>query len=404
MLLVPYRLNATYTRSHIPNLVIIALTTVFYFASRSTLLDRETVHAMVLTDWSLSGMLGSIFLHGGILHLVGNMLFLYVFGNAVCSALGSIAYPFAYLALGLCSSCAHLAFGHGAAVGASGAINGIVALSLVLFPTNKLDCYYIILWFIHGRISLRCYWMILAWFVFDIVGAILGGGHTAYWAHIGGFAGGLILGFALLAFKWLNTFDPTLLEIIRGEYTTDAPGYSPDNESPGIESIPVGAGTALLASEQREFLQTIEKQRREAEDLHRMWNDMGDPAAAAEVQPPVLPLPTPKHETAPVVVHNPSPALRETPALMKLRVLKAERKNGKLTCYFVNDGDEVHCVSVVAPDLMTATMHPEHTFRKREPGWILIQCNGEALPHGVRVEVSYDDGCGARGSQILAFE
>jgi hypothetical protein len=159
-----------------------------------------------------------MWLHGGIMHLLGNMLFLWIFGNAICAKIGNIRYIGAYIGLGLLAGISHLVFAGGSVLGASGAINGIVGMFLVLFPQNEITCYWIFFMFggFAKEINVSSAWMILFWLVFDIWGAMSGGGQVAYFAHLGGFAGGVVLAILMLKFKMLTTerYEKTLLQVI----------------------------------------------------------------------------------------------------------------------------------------------------------------------------------------------
>ena len=130
---------------------------------------------------------------------------------------------FLYLILGIVASASHLAFSGEPAIGASGAINGIVGMALVLFPVNKLNCIYFFsmpfigIFWKWGKFAVKAYWMILFWLVFDIMGAVLGGGNIAYWAHLGGFGAGMLIGYSLLLFNIIETYDPTLIEVLTGK-------------------------------------------------------------------------------------------------------------------------------------------------------------------------------------------
>ncbi len=91
----------------------------------------------MLDGWSFKGMFTHIWLHGGLMHIIGNLLFLWVFGNSVCAKIGNILYLPIYLFVGLCAGVSYLIFsGNMPMLGASGAINGIVGMYLVFFPTN----------------------------------------------------------------------------------------------------------------------------------------------------------------------------------------------------------------------------------------------------------------------------
>jgi membrane associated rhomboid family serine protease len=121
------------------------------------------------------------------------MLFLWIFGNAVCAKIGNLRYLPIYTGLGIIAGMSQLLFSGEGGLGASGAINGIVGMYLVFFPTNEITCYFLMIFLLRPCVkefSLSSYWMILFWLAFDIWGAMQGGGGIAYFAHLGGFAGG----------------------------------------------------------------------------------------------------------------------------------------------------------------------------------------------------------------------
>jgi membrane associated rhomboid family serine protease len=183
----------------------------------------EKVRPFILNGWGIKGLFGHIWLHGGYLHLLGNMLFLWIFGNAVCAKIGNFRYLPIYLGLGIIGGITHLIFTGGNAIGASGAINGIVGMYLVFFPENEITCY-LVMWFFLSpyvkEFSVSSIWMILFWLAFDIFGAMRGGGGVAYFAHLGGFAGGFILAILMLKLKLVvmeEGYEKSLLQLLSGE-------------------------------------------------------------------------------------------------------------------------------------------------------------------------------------------
>ena len=178
---------------------------------------------------NLKGIFGHMWLHGDLLHLLGNMLFLWIFGNAVCAKIGNIRFFLIYIFAGLIAAIAHLIFKGGPMLGASGAINGIVGMFLVFFPQNDITCYWgwcLIYW---RQFTVSSYWIILMWLVFDIFGATRGGGHTAYFAHLGGFAGGFVIAALMLKFKWIEmeNYEKSLLQILFGSKEEITPVVDP---------------------------------------------------------------------------------------------------------------------------------------------------------------------------------
>lgn len=142
------------------------------------------------------------FLHGGMLHLLGNMLFLWTFGNNVNDKLGHAYYLGAYVAFGVLSGLAHVVSEHGSpfpCVGASGAIFGVMGLYLAFFPLNDVRMFYL-LWIRPGTFRCSAYWPIFGYVALNIYWVATGsGGNTAVAAHLGGFAAGFGAGLALLA-------------------------------------------------------------------------------------------------------------------------------------------------------------------------------------------------------------
>lgn len=144
--------------------------------------------------------LTSMFLHGGWLHLIGNMWFLWVFGNNVEDRLGHFSYLCFYLFCGFGSGLAHVMMNLGSDVpslGASGAISGVLGAYIVLFPRARVLTLVplIVFWF---TVDLPAYLILGYWFAiqfFSGIGSVgkAASGGVAYWAHIGGFVLGVLM-------------------------------------------------------------------------------------------------------------------------------------------------------------------------------------------------------------------
>jgi membrane associated rhomboid family serine protease len=188
---------------------------------------ENSITAQYLLDgWSIKGLFGYMWLHGGLWHLIGNLIFLWLFGNAVCSKIGNLYYLPVYIFLGLVAGISHLLFSDVPILGASGAINGIVGMYLVFFPENSISCFFcFIFWFWRPLwFSLRSFWMILLWFAFDIFGAMRSSGGVAYLAHIGGFVAGVGLAILMLKIKMIEMErDETSILKLLGLETKDKP-------------------------------------------------------------------------------------------------------------------------------------------------------------------------------------
>ena len=148
-----------------------------------------------LPFWST--LVTSMFLHSGWMHLGGNMLYLWIFGDNLEKVMGHARFLIFYLVCGLAASFAHIAFGSGSnvpAVGASGAISGVLAGYLVLFPQNRIRV------LTRGGVAAVPAIVVLGfWILIQFVNGIgslaatTETGGVAYMAHIGGFVAGLVL-------------------------------------------------------------------------------------------------------------------------------------------------------------------------------------------------------------------
>jgi len=147
-------------------------------------------------------LITSMFMHGGLAHILGNMLFLWIFGDNIEDAMGHTKYFFFYLLCGVIAGLSHVFatyfFNQSPFVpslGASGAISGVLGAYIVLFPRKKV---YIWLFFFF-TIAVPAFIAVGLWFVFQVINSlgVLGGdeaaGGIAYAAHIGGFIAGLVL-------------------------------------------------------------------------------------------------------------------------------------------------------------------------------------------------------------------
>ena len=129
---IPYSTEVLITKWPVSNLLIIAICVLVYVACLGGY--YPDLEFMVLSGWNPAGLVGHQFMHAGFLHLAGNMLFLWIFGNAVCEKVGNFAYLFIFLALGVAAAGVHNILDGGRAIGASGAIMGLIATAILLDP------------------------------------------------------------------------------------------------------------------------------------------------------------------------------------------------------------------------------------------------------------------------------
>ncbi|HEY1113212.1 MAG TPA: rhomboid family intramembrane serine protease [Chitinophagaceae bacterium] len=145
-------------------------------------------------------LLTSMFMHGGLAHLGGNMLYLWIFGDNLENAMGHGRYLVFYLLCGILASLSHVFstayFGQNEMIpslGASGAISGVLGGYMLVYPARAIH-----VWVLFGIMSVPAFLAVGLWFVFQVVNGMgaLGGeeaGGVAYAAHIGGFIAGMLL-------------------------------------------------------------------------------------------------------------------------------------------------------------------------------------------------------------------
>jgi membrane associated rhomboid family serine protease len=149
--------------------------------------------------------LTSMFLHGGVLHIIGNMWFLYIFGDNIEDRLGHVRYLIFYLLCGVAAGMVHLYTNWGSeipTIGASGAISGVMGAYLLLHPRSRILTLIPIFFFfqfieIPAFIFLG-YWLLIQLFSASLTPRNVGG--VAFWAHIGGFVAGLVF---IKIFDWI---------------------------------------------------------------------------------------------------------------------------------------------------------------------------------------------------------
>jgi len=146
----------------------------------------------------------SMFMHGGWLHIIGNMWFLWVFGDNVEDSMGHVRFGIFYVLCGLCAAALQIVADPDSAipmVGASGAIGGVMGAYILLYPRVHVHML-LILGFFVTTIAVPAVLMLGYWFFIQLISGFLSadvkGGGVAFWAHVGGFAGGAIL---VLLFK-----------------------------------------------------------------------------------------------------------------------------------------------------------------------------------------------------------
>ncbi|MDQ3840514.1 MAG: rhomboid family intramembrane serine protease [Thermoproteota archaeon] len=149
---------------------------------------------------NVASLVTSMFMHGSIAHIIGNMVFLFVFGDNLEDRFGRVKYLFMYIGWGMAAAILHSLYavsvgsGEIPAVGASGAISGVLGAYLLMFPRAKVFTVIIAFFITTVRIPALAY--IPFWFVLQVIFALIGEpGGVAYFAHIGGFIVGMGTGY-----------------------------------------------------------------------------------------------------------------------------------------------------------------------------------------------------------------
>lgn len=186
-----------------------------------------TIPAEIVEGRGYLTLMTSMFLHGGVMHLIGNMLFLWIFADNIEATVGSARFLAFYILGGLAASAAHIFFSVGdqglidccqpcfasiscgngitacqgfvPTVGASGAISAVMGAYLVMFPKSKIKVFVI---FLFRSVFVSALFFLLIWFgqqlfsgVSDTISRSGDGAGVAWWAHIGGFVFGLLFGY-----------------------------------------------------------------------------------------------------------------------------------------------------------------------------------------------------------------
>jgi membrane associated rhomboid family serine protease len=143
--------------------------------------------------------LTSMFMHGGWMHVIGNMWFLFIFGNNVEDAMGSVRFVIFYLLCGFAAAALQIAVDPASSVpmvGASGAIGGVMGAYIVLYPRVNVHML-VFLGFFVTTFAVPAVFMLAYWLLLQLVSGVLAlgrtGGGVAFWAHVGGFVAGMVL-------------------------------------------------------------------------------------------------------------------------------------------------------------------------------------------------------------------
>jgi len=178
----------------------------------AVLLQGKTLPAELALVPPAATVFTSMFLHGGWMHLIGNMLYLWIFGNNVEDAMGHARFVVFYLLCGIAAAFAQALPNPGSTVpmiGASGAISGVLGAYLLLYPHARV-LVLIPFGFLSQIIYLKAGWVLGFWFVLQLLSSAISSttqGGVAWGAHVGGFAAGMVL-IPLFKYRHLRLLAP----------------------------------------------------------------------------------------------------------------------------------------------------------------------------------------------------
>jgi membrane associated rhomboid family serine protease len=223
-ILLPYRTSIRPRRTPYANYILIAVN-VFIFLLQYHVDPRTGIPDFhppwVYQFWlfaqrpALWQFISYAFLHDGLLHIIGNMFFLYLFGNNVNDKLGNVGYTAFYLGGAVFSAAGHLLVGGGNVIGASGAVAAVTGAYLVLFPQTLISVFWWFFFFIHTIELPALYFIALKMIIIDNVILRFTSPLVAYDAHLSGYAFGIATMIALLATGLISSNHFDLWAMIR---------------------------------------------------------------------------------------------------------------------------------------------------------------------------------------------
>ncbi|MEO0108218.1 MAG: rhomboid family intramembrane serine protease [candidate division WOR-3 bacterium] len=199
--MIPLRDDIGHRRFPVINWLLIASNILVFLLQKSGAVGEEfaAVPARIVSGQDWHTIPTSMFMHGGMLHIIGNMWFLHIFGDNVEDAFSHIGYLLVYLAAGFCGALLQIMVAPSSTVpmvGASGAISGVLGAYMVLYPGARiltLVPVFVFLQFVNiPAILFLGFWILIQ--ILSGLGAPRAGGGIAFFAHIGGFAFGFLAG------------------------------------------------------------------------------------------------------------------------------------------------------------------------------------------------------------------
>ena len=244
--MIPIRTDRRLEHTPLVNYALIAANVLVFIFLQGGGTKGEAVETFILQpdQPQLHQFITAMFMHAGWWHLIGNMIFLWVFGNAVNDVMGNVGYLAFYLAGGVAASLAYLAtWGVSPVLGASGAISAVTGTFLVLFPrvrvTVLLPIFYVLM-----PLEVSSLFFLLLQFVWNLFSVADTSSGVAYVAHAGGYVFGIALAALLLYVKLLPRDVYDLLSLVRmwrrrlAHRQVVSGGYNPFDRAAGVQAQP----------------------------------------------------------------------------------------------------------------------------------------------------------------------
>lgn len=184
------------------NYIVMLLVTVSFAIQMVGDPKQQYLNGLILNHFTWLGLFGHLWLHMSGVHVVGNLVTLWIFGRHVSIKVGNAVFPLVFVLMGFAAAGVHLLYDGRPTIGASGAIMGVLGMHVVL-------CF--------RRLSPAGPWLVLLWFLLNLTAGIIGGYPTTYMAHVGGFVAGILMANVLILLNVADCgeTDLALVEILR---------------------------------------------------------------------------------------------------------------------------------------------------------------------------------------------
>lgn len=307
-------------------LAVLTLSILFYLGK----LDIAAIEFFMLSKWNILKLLGTILIQPDIISIIGIALFLLLIGNSINSILGNIYYLIVVVIFSAVSSSVHLLTGTIPAIGAHGMISALAGFALMILPSNKLIFYKDDSEDEYGiNISL----LVLFWIIFDVYSIIEYGSIVIVWAHLTGFAAGIVSALLFIKTKSAISLNPTFAEWLHDKF--------------------IGVSLSEIFTMARKEKADVDIKTK-AGRLLKMYDVQYDNPEEGTVMPA-----EPENPTEPIKPQT------------KFRLLKAVKQKDHITLYIVYSGESISDISIQS-DKYKCELYPTEKLVSGDSGSIKI--------------------------------